>query len=104
LNGHKRPVWTLAFSPDGKTLASGSGDHTIRLWNLSFRREVAVLRRFTGGKSRLADEIRPLNFSPDGNTLAALTHAGEVLLFRAGPLDEGMSRSAAVPVPASAAP
>jgi WD40 repeat protein len=104
LNGHKRPVWTLAFSPDGKTLASGSGDHTIRLWNISFFREVAVLRRFTSSRSRLPDEIRPLNFSPDGNTLAALTHTGDVLLFRAAALDEAASRSAPAPVLPSATP
>ena len=89
LNGHKRPVWALAFSPDGKTLASGSGDHSIRLWNLSFRREVAVLRRFTSTNLGVPEEISSLNFSPDGNALAAVTGGGELLLFRAAPLDAG---------------
>jgi WD40 repeat protein len=35
LSGHTEPVDVLAWSPDGKTLASGSLDHTIRLWDLA---------------------------------------------------------------------
>src|SRR5262249_38329687 len=34
LRGHKNVVFTVAFSPDGQTLASGSGDQTIRIWIL----------------------------------------------------------------------
>src|SRR4029079_19042728 len=86
LKGHKRPVWGLGFSPDGQTLASGSGDHTVRLWNVSLRREVAILRiRSDPG---VPGELRFVNFSPDGNTLAAVTRRGMLKLFRAATTNE----------------
>jgi len=96
LKGHRRPVWTLAFSPDGKTLVSGSGDRTVRLWNVSLRREAAILRLFDGSYSRLAEEIRPLTFSPDGNNVAGVTQDGRLILLRAATLDEVALRPGAV--------
>jgi hypothetical protein len=51
LPGHGSYVWSLAFSPDGETLISGSGDFTIRFWDTSplakrylARREAELLR------------------------------------------------------------
>ncbi|MEO0431304.1 MAG: hypothetical protein AAF151_06375, partial [Cyanobacteria bacterium J06656_5] len=35
LNGHENLVWSVAFSPDGQTLASGSSDNTIRIWDVA---------------------------------------------------------------------
>jgi WD40 repeat protein len=54
----------LAFSPDGKTLASGSSDATIKLWDVATGKEQATLKGHKAGVICVA-------FSPDGKTLAS---------------------------------
>lgn len=44
-SGHREPLAALALSPDGRTLASSSGDRTLRLWHLPTRRPLGVLAR-----------------------------------------------------------
>ena len=63
---HSDSISGLAFSPDGSTLASGSGhsDHTVRLWNPKTGEH---LHSFTGHSFG----IESLAFSPDGSTLAS---------------------------------
>jgi WD40 repeat protein len=34
LKGHTSPVWSVAYSPEGQTLASGSHDKTVKLWDV----------------------------------------------------------------------
>jgi WD40 repeat protein len=69
INGLKSSggVAALAFTPDGKTLASGAGDRTIKLWDLAKGKERATIP--TNGKGKTSG----LAFSADGKILAANT-------------------------------
>ncbi|MDE0021737.1 MAG: WD40 repeat domain-containing protein [Candidatus Poribacteria bacterium] len=44
LDGHKMAVWSVAFSPDGKTLASGGADQTVRIWNVKTGELIKTLK------------------------------------------------------------
>jgi WD40 repeat protein len=63
LEGHQDSVLSVSFSPDGKTLATGSNDNTIKLWNIDSGKEI---RTFQGHKAA----VKSVSFSPDGKTLA----------------------------------
>ncbi|MHC5749688.1 MAG: WD40 domain-containing protein [Nostoc sp.] len=64
LEGHSSRVNSVGFSPDGKTLASGSDDNTIKLWDISTGKAIKTL---TGHSSK----VYSIGFSPDGKTLAS---------------------------------
>jgi serine/threonine protein kinase len=64
LRGHRDSVISVSFSPDGKFLASGSLDKTVKVWEVGSWREVATLRGHGGA-------VFSVSFSPDGNFLAS---------------------------------
>jgi eukaryotic-like serine/threonine-protein kinase len=78
--GHKQAVWSVAFSPDGATLATASDDSTLRLWNVATQQELLSVRRLGGG-------LRGLRFSPDGQLLVGgsglFAQKGGLQFFRA---------------------
>ncbi|MCP4358409.1 MAG: hypothetical protein GY796_10375, partial [Chloroflexi bacterium] len=86
LTNHQGAVSTVAFSPDGQTLASGSADGTLILWDVETRQP----RRepLTGHKSG----VNSLAFSPDGQTLISGSEDKTVIAWDAGgrPLGEPM--------------
>jgi WD40 repeat protein/serine/threonine protein kinase len=79
LKGHAGYVWKVTFSPDGRYLASGSWDSTVKIWNVKSGEEVRTLRGHAG-------IIHGLAFSPDGRRLAAASgnpRHGEVRIWDA---------------------
>ncbi|WP_072927639.1 serine/threonine-protein kinase, partial [Microcystis aeruginosa] len=63
LTGHSNVVWSVAYSPDGRYLASGSWDKTIKIWEVATGKQ---LRTLTGH----SDWVRSVVYSPDGRYLA----------------------------------
>src|SRR5947207_7501891 len=64
LRGHTGLVYSVAFSPDGKLLASAGFDNLIKLWDFANGKELKTLAGHTG-------PVYCVTFDKDGKTLAS---------------------------------
>jgi WD40 repeat protein len=74
LSGHSSSVKSIAFSPDGKTLASASDDNSVILWDVTNQKQIISLKGHFSSVNSVA-------FSPDGKTLASASDDNTIILW-----------------------
>ena len=75
--GHSEAILTVAFSPNGAHLATGSGDNTVRFWDLNTQTPLHTCKGHTAW-------VLVVAWSPDAKILASGDHIGGILLWDAG--------------------
>jgi WD40 repeat protein len=69
LSGHTKPLWQVAYSPDGRRLASASEDGTVRVWSARTGRSRLVFK----GHPPRPEKPGHITFSPDGSGVDSVT-------------------------------
>ncbi|OLE66629.1 MAG: hypothetical protein AUI36_07330 [Cyanobacteria bacterium 13_1_40CM_2_61_4] len=64
LKGHDREVHPVVFSPDGKFIATGSADMTVRLWDSKSRQLLRTLKATAGGSTRWPSHLTARSWFP----------------------------------------
>jgi len=77
IRGHSKAVFSVAYSPDGQRLVSGSFDGTAKIWDLASGRELVTLKGHSA-------EIRSVAYSPDGRRIVTGSYDHTARVWDAG--------------------
>lgn len=79
--GKDKTIKSLAISPDGKWVAAGDSEGTIRIWDLTERKERTSKKLYSTGITQIA-------FSPNSQEIATTTYTSEVTIWAADSLEQ----------------
>jgi WD40 repeat protein len=79
IGAHTDMVTCLAYSPDGKTLATGGRDHSVRIWDVNTGQRQRTLLGHT-------DKVNAVAFSPDGGQLVSASDDQTIRLWDLAPI------------------